>query len=169
MHQFLFLSLLLAGFPLALLAMDADGDAVEEVTVVGQRSLFALRMQMEAAQDQVHLLFNELNTNDDYDIICKTQERYFSKTKEKICMTRLAWAARADEARIFADKVRGIPTAEINNANLRIDMSEPVLREQMVDALRNSPELFDAIVRHAQLMEEYAAAQATVLGKDARE
>ena len=46
-------------------------------------------------------------------------------------------------------------------------MSEPALKEQMVEALRHSPELFDAIVKHAQLMEELAAAQATYFGDDA--
>lgn len=166
-------------FPVAVLAMEAHtdepasepasaaGEPVEEITITGQRSLFALRMQVEAAQAEVHLLFNELNTDDRYDIVCKTQDRYFSKTKEKVCMTRFAWDARADEAKILADKVRGIPTAEITSANQRIDMSEPALKEQMVEALRHSPELFDAIVKHAQLMEELASAQATYFGDDA--
>jgi hypothetical protein len=128
--------------------------------------LFVEAVEVEAAQEQVHLLFNDLNTDDDYDIVCKTEDRFFSKTKQKICMTRFAWQARADEARIFADKVQGLPTAEITSANQRIDMSEPALKEQMVEALRNSPELFDAIVRHAQLMEELAEAQATYFGDE---
>lgn len=144
-------------------------EGVEEIEVIGQRNLLALRMQVEAAQQEVHLLFNDLNTNDDYDIVCKFQERYFSKMKEKICMPQYAWDARADEGRIFADKVQGIANAETAPANLKIDYNEPHLKEQMIEALRNSPELFDAIVKHATLMKELESAQASYFGDEEQE
>lgn len=165
------MALLMVPFPgasaVAMEAPEADAD-VEEITVVGQRSLLALRMQVEAAQAKVHVLFNELNTDDNYDIVCKTEDRYFSKTKQKICMPVYAWNAREEEAKIFLDKMRGMPVAETMSANLRIDMSEPGLKDQMIEALRNSPELFDAIVEHVKLLEELAAAQSTYFGDDKR-
>lgn len=167
------LSIVLFSFPV--LAMEAPLDApasaagVEEIEVIGQRNLLALRMQVEAAQEEVHLLFNDLNTDDDYDIVCKFQERYFSKMKEKICMPQYAWDIRAEEGRTFADKVQGIANAETAPANLKIDYSEPRLKEQMIEALRNSPELFDAIVKHATLMEELSNAQETYFGDEDKE
>jgi hypothetical protein len=142
-------------------------EAIEEIEVTGQRTLLALRIQVEAAQDEVHLLFNELNTDDDFDIVCKVEERYFSKMKEKNCMPRYAWDARAKEGQIFAQKITGEAHAEGPPANLEIDSFEPALKEQMIEALRHSPELFDAIVKHATLMEELARAQATYFGDEA--
>jgi hypothetical protein len=162
----------LFAFPVQAMEAPAAADAppaaegVEEIEVIGQRNLLALRMQVDAAQEQVHLLFNELNTDDDYDIICKTHDRYFSKMKEKVCMPAYAWEIRAEEGRTFADKVQGIANAETAPANLKIDYNEPRLKEQMVEALRHSPELFDAIVKHATLMEELAEAQATYFGDE---
>jgi hypothetical protein len=165
-------ALLTVLFSFPVLAMEAPLDVpasaagVEEIEVIGQRNLLALRMQVEAAQEEVHLLFNDLNTDDDYDIVCKFQERYFSKMKEKICMPQYAWDIRAEEGRTFADKVQGIASAETAPANLKIDYSEPRLKEQMIEALRNSPELFDAIVKHATLMEELSNAQETYFGDE---
>ncbi len=147
----------------------AATEDVEEIQVIGQRSLLALRMQVEAAQEQVHLLFNELNTDDNFDIVCHTQDRYFSHTKVKTCMPRYAWNARAEEGRNFADKIQGIAYAETAPANLKIDEAEPELKKQMIEALRHSPELFDAIVKHATLMEELAEAQRTYFGDDEQE
>jgi hypothetical protein len=165
------LAVLLAGalsssVPAMEAAQDAPGAAegVEEIEVTGQRSLLALRMQVEAAQDEVHLLFNELNTDDAFDIVCKVEERYFSKTKEKHCMPRYAWDARAKEGQNFVHKVTGVAHAEGAPANVEIDSFEPALKEQMTEALRHSPELFDAIVKHAMLMQELADAQATYFG-----
>ncbi len=147
-------------------APGADDPDVEEITVTGQRSLLALRMQVEQAQEEVHFLFNDLNTDDDYDIICREEERLFSRMKQKNCMPRYAWEARAEEGRGFADKITGTATAEGVPANLKIDYSEPRLKEQMLEALKNSPELFDAIVKHAQLLEKLQAEQATYFGED---
>jgi hypothetical protein len=147
---------------------DAPGVAqgVEEIEVVGQRSLLALRMQVEAAQDEVHLLFNELNTDDDFDIVCKEEERIFSRMRQKNCMPQYAWDAHAKEGQVFAQKVTGEAHVEGAPVDLEIDSYQPALKEQMIEALRHSPELFDAIVKHATLMEELAEAQATYFGAE---
>lgn len=139
---------------------------IEEIEVTGQRSLLALRLQVEEAQEEVHLLFNQLNTDDAFDIVCKFEDRYFSHTKAKTCMPQYAWDARAREGQTFAKKITGEAYAEGAPANVEIDSYEGALKEQMTEALRHSPELFDAIVKHATLMEELAEAQATYFGDE---
>ena len=159
------------GFPvlaMAAVAPDAPGAAegVEEIEVLGQRSLLALRLQVEAAQDEVHLLFNELNTDDNFDIVCKEKDRYFSHTKEKQCMPRYAWNAYAKQGQVFLHKVTGEAHVEGAPADLEVDSYEPQLKEQMVEALRHSPELFDAIVKHATLLQELEEAKSTYFGPE---
>lgn len=164
--------LVLAGiFAMPLAAMESpaptDADAqVEEITVIGQRTLMALRMQVEVAQDQVHLLFNELNTDDRFDVVCRVDERIFSKIKERKCMTQYAWNAHAEEGRAILDQRQGIANADTVSAQIEIESFEPRLREQMLAAVQKSPELFDAIVRHVQLLEQLTAAKKTYFGKD---
>jgi hypothetical protein len=147
---------------------EAPGAAqgVEEIEILGQRSLLALRMQVDAAQEEVHLLFNELNTDDDFDIVCKVEERIFSRMRQKTCMPQYAWNAHAKQGQVFAQKVTGEAHVEGVPVDLEIDSYEPALKEQMIEAIRHSPELFDAIVKHATLMEELAEAQATYFGDD---
>ena len=164
--------LAVAAFPtLAMEAPEAPGAAqgVEEIEVIGQRSLLALRMQVEAAQDEVHLLFNDLNTDDAFDIVCKEEERLFSRMRQKNCMPQYAWDARAKEGRAFADSQTSPDYAEARPAYLDIGVNAPRMREQMVEAVSHSPELFDAIVRHANLMKELSDAQATYFGEEAQE
>jgi len=143
-----------------------NDDPVDEVTVIGQRTILALRLQMEAAQEEVHLLYNELNTNDAYDIICKTTDRYYSKIKDKQCKPQFAWDARAQEGQDFARQIKGEGFVQGAPSNYQIALQEPGLREQFIEALRNSPELFDAIVKHAQLMEQLQQAQSTYFGDE---
>lgn len=143
------------------------GEAPEEVTVVGQRTLLALRMQMEAAQDAVHELFNELNVNDDYDIVCKVEERYYSRLKEKQCKPQFAWDVALGQGQQY---VRDLQQQSVQGSmqgtgdNLALAVKQAGMRDNFVEVLRTSPELFDAIVKHAELMKKLEEAQATYFG-----
>ncbi|MDH3552841.1 MAG: hypothetical protein OER22_09530 [Gammaproteobacteria bacterium] len=53
--------------------------AIDEITVVGARQLGAMRAKVELAEDQVFALFNDLNDDDGYDIICKKETRIGSQ------------------------------------------------------------------------------------------
>jgi hypothetical protein len=170
-----FVGLLFTLLTLPLLAMESPApsageepaeEPVEEINVVGQRTILALRLQMEAAQEEVHLLFNELNPEDSYDIVCVEVDRYFSRMKEKQCKPRFAWDALETEGQNFARSVRGENVVQGITSNTEIGLAEPGMREHFVEALSKSPELFDAIVKHAQLMEKLAEAQATYFGEE---
>jgi len=62
--------------PLAAGAQTTDSEteeldaAIDEITVVGARQLGAMRAEVELAEDQVFALFNDLNDDHGYDIIC---------------------------------------------------------------------------------------------------
>jgi hypothetical protein len=49
---------------------DVETRPIEEITVLGERTFFTLRLEIEAAEAEVYGLFNELNTNDDFDFKC---------------------------------------------------------------------------------------------------
>ena len=41
---------------------DAETRPIEEITVLGERSFYTLRLEIETAEEEVYGLFNELNT-----------------------------------------------------------------------------------------------------------
>jgi len=69
---------------------DVQTRPIEEITVLGERSFFTLRLEIEAAEAEVYGLFNELNTNDDFDFKC-TREAY---TGSHIKRRRSQWRLR---------------------------------------------------------------------------
>ena len=144
----------------------APSEPIDEVTVVGQRTLMALRFQTEAAQEVVHQLFNDLNTDDSYDIVCKTTERNYSRIKHRQCKPRFAWDALATEGQMLARRARGENVVQGTPSDTEIGLAIPAMREHFVNVLRTSPELFDAIVTHARLMEKLAEARSTYFGEE---
>ncbi|PCI74974.1 MAG: hypothetical protein COB20_13925 [SAR86 cluster bacterium] len=44
---------------------------IEEITVTSDLSFSSLRFQIREARDKVYLMFNELNTDDDFDVDCR--------------------------------------------------------------------------------------------------
>ena len=83
-------------------AQDTDAETVvvdetiDEVTVMGVRSLALLRAEVIEAEEVVYNLFNELNDDDDYDIICKKETRIGSQMPQRICLARMYREAVAD-------------------------------------------------------------------------
>ncbi|MDY6981598.1 MAG: hypothetical protein SV422_00775 [Pseudomonadota bacterium] len=145
---------------------NVPGEPMDEVTVVGQRTLMALRFQAEAAQEEVHRLYNDLNAIDEFDIVCKLDERYFSHIKERQCRPKFAWNAAAEEGQLLARRARGELTVQSISSASEVGFEFKALREQFVKVLSTSPELFDAVAKHGQLMEELKRARAEYFGRD---
>ena len=48
-----------------------DEEIIDEITVMGARELASLRAELIRADDAVYDLYNNLNDDDAYDVICK--------------------------------------------------------------------------------------------------
>ena len=55
--------------------MKLPQQVLDEITVRGERTFFSIRSQIERAEDNMYSLFNELNSDDDFDIICRERKR----------------------------------------------------------------------------------------------
>jgi len=82
-----------------------DGSAIEEITVQGERTIYALRLAIESAETEVYNLFNELNTNDEFDVTCKEVRYTSSHISRRTCM---AAYLRKEEAYHLQDYVQSI-------------------------------------------------------------
>jgi hypothetical protein len=58
--------------------------APEEVVVRGRR-LTVLRFEVELAQERAYAIFNEINSDDDFDVYCREERRYHSRATRRTC------------------------------------------------------------------------------------
>jgi len=78
----------------------------DEVVVVGQ-SLSDLRQRVEAAEVAVFDRFNDINSDDRFDIHCRYRTRYFSHTLERVCESN-SWREQDENyAESLLQTVRG--------------------------------------------------------------
>jgi hypothetical protein len=81
-------------------------NAPDEVVVIGQ-SIDDLRERVEAAEVAVFDRFNDINSDDAFDIHCHYRTRYFSHTRERVCESN-SWREQDENyAESLLQTVRG--------------------------------------------------------------
>lgn len=78
---------------------------IEEITVVGEQTFYTLRLEIEAAEEEVFAKFNELNSDDDFDIRCTREVYAGSHLPVRDCMPKFLRDAQADNVQ---DYLKGI-------------------------------------------------------------
>ncbi len=141
-------------------AVDSAGQAIEEITVTGQRTLFDLRLEVSEAEDAMYNLFNELNTENKYDIVCRNDTRVFSHIRQKVCLPVYAMNALMEEAQGMARGQAGVPKEAI------LAYEGPQLDEKFRAVMEQSPELFQAVARHYELNAKWRARRKTYFGAE---
>jgi len=58
---------------------------LEEITVRGEQNFISIRGQIERAEDNLYSLFNELNSRDDFDIVCRTVRLTNTRIPRRSC------------------------------------------------------------------------------------
>jgi hypothetical protein len=112
-----------------------------------------LRRALVDAEDAVYRIFNDLNTDDEYDIICKNERRVTSHFSHRVCKARLFREAVEERGRDFRDE-------EVHlSARLDQEYHTRILHQKMQDLAGANPELAAALNRHRALQQAYAARQ----------
>ena len=78
-----------------------ESEPLEEVTVRGQRSLYALRIEVQAARERVFDVFNSINSNDRFDIHCRNRSQTGTRIPQRVCSPRYADDATSDAGKDF--------------------------------------------------------------------
>jgi hypothetical protein len=127
-------------------------EKLDEVVITSQQ-LLALRKAVVAAEDRAYEVYNEVNTDDQYDIECRQSTRTGAIISERVCRPKLVETATSEEAVAFLDAVRAniqgsedfpgqvlqrprAPIANLVIINKKADYTENVLK-----MVRESPEL----------------------------
>ena len=138
---------------------DTGDAAIDEVVVVGEKTAPQLRREIEAVETRIYGLFNDLNDEDEYDIICRREARVGSQIPRTDCKARIYWDALAESAQ---------ETMTHRDEHSRFELQSPrvlanrkqhaaVLRQKMLELAKEDPELLQALIKRHQLNKEYSA------------
>jgi len=117
---------------------------MEEVIVIGYKSLIELKHEMYRAEDALFDFFNLRNTDDQFDVRCYDEVPTGSKIPRRVCRTN--WFRNQHSAET-QKMMRGEPFMYPVFRNKKMDER---LNELMSKAIREQPKMLDALARYAE-------------------
>ena len=144
-------------------ATESQGETVEDapaelppLTVTGARTIQAVRREMYAVQDEAYDLFNLLNTDDDYDMICRNERPAGEQFQRRVCKSRLHREADSRSSRDFIERLDvGLNVYRVDR--VEIDRAYEHQRELMRDFAISNPEYRALLEKHFDLRQEFEA------------
>jgi hypothetical protein len=112
-------------------------NAGDEITVIRAPSLQSLRADLVRAEDAAYALFNELNDDDAYDIICKKETRIGSQFRNRVCLPAILRDTEVEQA---LDEDTGIVSRKASQPR-----HQRILTERMRQLAIENPELLEAL------------------------
>ncbi len=139
-------------------AQEAD-EEIDEITVHGARSLGSMRAEIAQAEQVVYDVYNELNDDDGYDIICKKETRIGSQIPRRVCLARM-YRESLSEATVDND-LGGVWLG----STLTSSKHQKILEGKMRDLAQQNPELLLALKERLILVRKFEAEKLKRYGK----
>jgi hypothetical protein len=137
-----------------------DGEAIDEITVMGVRDLGALRTELMRMEDEVYGLYNDLNEDDRFDIICKREAPIGSQIKKRTCLSRMFRDSVADATEFDEQGVLHIGTVINEKKHMRI------LMDNMRTVANKNPQLNVALKKRYALEQKLNQEREKKFGDD---
>lgn len=134
---------------------------LEQVDVIGKK-LQQMRHELIAAQDRFYAHFNELNTNDDFDIHCTMHAPVGTGIRQRQCRLEFLREAAAEQGQnFFLGLTSDPPTITRSHvpAQTQWYARSDEYRETVKALLETSPELQELALTWQRLQEQYDAAR----------
>lgn len=122
----------------------SQADRIEEVTVYGEKNMIRLRTEFELAQTNLFVVFNAINSNDEFDIECEYERRLGSYRRHHVCTPKFATRQPAHEGSGFL--VRNKQTGEVQAVTRRSIRLDRELWAEMKLLLQDNAELRQALL-----------------------
>lgn len=128
---------------------------MEELIITGERPTSLLRREMFDTQDQVYEMFNTLNEEAEYDMICHKEARIGSQIKYQVCKPAFMWNAISEASQdTLLDAGLGINTMyPLNRAELNGKVEYQ--RELMAHLANENPQFLSLLKKRLTLRKEY--------------
>jgi len=129
---------------------DVQTRPIEEITVLGERSFFTLRLEIEAAEAEVYGLFNELNTNDDFDFKCTREAYTGSHIKRRRCMAAYLREAQAENTQNYLKRID--VQLSLSEVEGEVHQQTLAMEAEMTQLALDNPEFSQALRKLAELL-----------------
>ncbi len=130
--------------------VESTSRPIEEISVIGERTFFTLRLEIESAETEVYGLFNELNSNDDFDVKCVNEVFVGSHFSRRVCM---ADYLRKEQARNAQNSVLGIDILlTLDQVRGEVRQKTLAMEAEMLTLAQENPAFFEAIRKLAELV-----------------
>lgn len=138
----------------------------EEVEVIGQRQLYMLEEQLIEAEDAVFALYNELNTDDLYDVSCEWVKPLGTNMKHRVCRPGFIQRAEQSRGQEYMSNITGMGFTTGTSVELENERHNPILKRKLQEAVASSPELADLMMEHQELKAALEERKSGLFGKE---
>jgi len=117
---------------------------IEEIVVRAQKSSFALRMELENAQDVLYSTYNDFNVNDEFDVYCKDVNWTHTRVRQRLCLPVFFEEAVAEASQwgINYEEFNVVSMSELARTERR---RFEELQANILRVANESPEVLDAL------------------------
>jgi len=130
-------------------------DEIDEIVVLGGRTLTKLRHEATVAEDRFYELYNELNEDDRYDIICKYRRPVGTRIQVRECKPKFVRDAEIKATRDSLQLADSL--ADITAQSIRASREDyEILDEKLKAFTLSSPEMREALMEYDSLNKRYA-------------
>lgn len=152
----------------------ADSDehkTTTEISIQGPRSARVLRKELDEMTDVVHNLFNELNDEPEFDIVCHVETGIGTKMKAKKCAPNYVNNATSREIQAYlrsmpsAGSSSGAPNGRIP-ANAVLAVKNIIFKEKMASFAKENKEFRDALNNRLTVEQELQEMTKTFFSKN---
>lgn len=164
---------------------EEDDRPIEQIDIVGERSLQSMRFQLRSAEESFYDMFNDLTEIDKYKIRCRIERRTSSHIRVRNCEPRFFIVLRQDINRnamaeirfAFGDEGmdpfalrRGIDRLE-PDSEIREFLSQDYegFRQEMFRIANENEDYLNQLMRIGELRAAYEAARQRRFGDDEEE
>ena len=130
--------------PEAVLQAPTPQNRIEEIEVIGQRSLIQLRLEIKQAEVHMFSLFNELNSKDEFDVNCRNVTHTGTLIPTWECDTGYIKEARFQNVQDFLDF--GIPPTSEEELWWESRHKTAQLNAEMKEIAKQHPDLAVAMI-----------------------
>ena len=153
-RSYTFAALLAAA--LTLPAAAQEGEPIDEISVVGQKSMTQLRNEVFEAEEAFYSVYNALNDDDEYDVTCFYETPTGTRIKNHVCRAKFVSRAYAAQS----SKGRGDVTRIANqDADSAFTEKTKIFEQKLETLIAENENLQAALVRYNTARADFSAAR----------
>ena len=131
----------------------SNNETIDDIVVVGQKSLSALRRDVYQAEEDFYVVFNRLNDERDYTVRCFYEKATGTNIKNHVCRARFVSKAYSAHAARNGNDLSRVANQGNNPAMVEKTAG---FQEKMETLIAANPELQEALIHYNTLRSQFA-------------